>query len=1091
MKKNVLLFCIAVFLICIAFNIACADNQTYKSGDLVYSILDDGTVEIVKYNGNDSSFDIPNEIKNYKVTRIGDDAFKNNDNLRYLDMGSNIVFVGSSAFEGCTSLKSIYYMGSSSIQYIGESAFKGCIALTSIDIPRNLSAIQASTFEGCTSLRKVYYLHSSSVTSIGEKAFLKCVSLEEIDIPSDVTAISESAFEGCNHLVRIYYMRSSAVTVIGKRAFKDCSRLKEIESPRKLVEIGESAFEGCKKLTVIKNLNEDDVTFGVNAFANCPKMEKIPEKVVIDESQLSVVEDEMETVDFPCFIDVAALSDNAMVFGSWHSTGLMINNVEFDLPDYETVYYLIIDSNGTASASRDNNTMENGSWERRGAELVIDFERSDELVFWITENNILMQNGEIGIIFTNDNAMDPIITPNVDAKDDRQFNGEWKLSRVISEHCRLSPASLYYAGIDDSLFIHITDDSADVTLGKDEPRSISYKKNLINGNLVLSNNNLGTSIQLSLTETGEIVFPLYESGSVLYICLTNSSVDTRLEFEESEITEAQVHYIFEKDLSISIPPEIVSVNREADSSHSFYHKGYADYDSLHSIMISDNIYLYGVSEDRQIELTLSVLDYSDVDFNTADDAWLSTYKKQLELSLGWTAKDVEIDVYQGRTNKAIRIKYALETLFAGDQYIVLYYTTHKDNLLKMQFLSYGEEITAEQENMVQEIFDSIEWLDTIEPRAITDSSIGLSYTIPSYWKEEKDLNGITMMPLRYRIGSDNAWVSCGREDLWENYYVNNSGTADVYSINRSNYFDYKRLEVIVAQQLNCDDNMIFNKLIADNKYYYAGESARNGYQDLIYFYFKNGYMYKFCLGGDDASKYTDQLEKFLMTVEFDDFCEIQGDVENNISEQKVAEPFTLGSGVYHVGNDINPGIYYVQQVIPSDYDYSYFYLYSLYPTDYKNIILSERFKLGEEQKKIAIIEKGEYIKIDGGDLTFSLSSIPDDYYQYEIPEGMYMPIGYYTVGEEIAAGLYSVFSGSITGGCISVFPAGTEPDDSGMYIHMVISQESVTVGANNTDGKTIILREGKVVCVDAEVVLRKVRDLTDEEKVEEAPEWEW
>ena len=56
MKKE-LLFSIVLFVLCVLFSSALADNQTYRYGDLVYRFLDDGTIEIVKYDGSDSAFD--------------------------------------------------------------------------------------------------------------------------------------------------------------------------------------------------------------------------------------------------------------------------------------------------------------------------------------------------------------------------------------------------------------------------------------------------------------------------------------------------------------------------------------------------------------------------------------------------------------------------------------------------------------------------------------------------------------------------------------------------------------------------------------------------------------------------------------------------------------------------------------------------------------------------------------------------------------------------------------------------------------------------------------------------------------------------
>ena len=46
-------------------------------GDFEYTVLDDGTAEITKYNGTDAKVDIPGEIDGKKVTSIGGWAFQN------------------------------------------------------------------------------------------------------------------------------------------------------------------------------------------------------------------------------------------------------------------------------------------------------------------------------------------------------------------------------------------------------------------------------------------------------------------------------------------------------------------------------------------------------------------------------------------------------------------------------------------------------------------------------------------------------------------------------------------------------------------------------------------------------------------------------------------------------------------------------------------------------------------------------------------------------------------------------------------------------------------------------------------------------
>ena len=374
-----------------------------------------------------------------------------------------------------------------------------------------------------------------------------------------------------------------------------------------------------------------------------------------------------------------------------------------------------------------------------------------------------------------------------------------------------------------------------------------------------------------LTDTGEVLFPLYESGSVLYVCLVNVSTDAGFGLNIPESSDDGMHYIVGKDLSITVPPELACVSSEADSSDSFYHMGYFDYVSLHKYLVENNIYLFGTTEDRLYELTLQFFDYSDYDFNMANDELLSKYTKQIKRTLGFSAKDIKDDIYQGKTNKAIRIQYKLGTLFSGDQYILLYYMTHGSDLLKMQFLSYSKEITSDQEDMVREIFDSIEWgAKQAEQERYYDKEIGISFILPPGWHKEKESVGGASMSTKLQIGSYHTWVSYECDDLWVKYYKDNREIADMFGLKRSNYFLLENPDTIVEKLLDCDEYMISNKRIADKKYYHINEWMRSTDQDVVYYYFDNGYMYKFLLSGENVGNYIDQLESFLMTVEYEE-----------------------------------------------------------------------------------------------------------------------------------------------------------------------------------------------------------------------------
>lgn len=71
----------------------------------------------------------------YKVTAIGDNAFKKATNLSSITIGSNLTQIGKSAFEGCKKLKKIT-IKSSKLKKVGKKAIKGIHKKATIKVPK-------------------------------------------------------------------------------------------------------------------------------------------------------------------------------------------------------------------------------------------------------------------------------------------------------------------------------------------------------------------------------------------------------------------------------------------------------------------------------------------------------------------------------------------------------------------------------------------------------------------------------------------------------------------------------------------------------------------------------------------------------------------------------------------------------------------------------------------------------------------------------------------------------------------------------------------------------------------------------------------
>ena len=126
--------------------------------------------------------------KNYKVTRIGENAFYQDDFIKSIIIPNSVKSIENYAFYKCTSLKSISF--GNSLSNIGYSSFERCKSLTTIELP-------------------------NTVAIIGERAFNGCSGLVNFTIPNSVTSIGYFAFDGCDNLTSIFSQMLNPVEIIG------------------------------------------------------------------------------------------------------------------------------------------------------------------------------------------------------------------------------------------------------------------------------------------------------------------------------------------------------------------------------------------------------------------------------------------------------------------------------------------------------------------------------------------------------------------------------------------------------------------------------------------------------------------------------------------------------------------------------------------------------------------------------------------------------------------------------------------------------------------------------------------------------------
>ncbi|WP_418547827.1 leucine-rich repeat protein [Ruminococcus bromii] len=164
-------------------------------GDFEYTLENDYTCTITKYNGHAANVTIPSTIYGNKVTRIRYSSFEENNNLMSVTIPNTVKEIGDSAFADCYSLSTVTF--SNSLKSIGDGAFKKT-NLKKITIPNSVTEIGVYAFSGCENLSSLTL--SNKLDRIDEYCFENCTSLTSVTLPNSVTEIGGYVFDRCSSL---------------------------------------------------------------------------------------------------------------------------------------------------------------------------------------------------------------------------------------------------------------------------------------------------------------------------------------------------------------------------------------------------------------------------------------------------------------------------------------------------------------------------------------------------------------------------------------------------------------------------------------------------------------------------------------------------------------------------------------------------------------------------------------------------------------------------------------------------------------------------------------------------------------------------
>ena len=222
-------------------------SATEKTDRFEYILLDDGTIEVTKYIGNDINVVIPEEIDGKIVTKIDAFCFRNNDNsfnIKNITISKNIngftySFNGEkSEASGCLqeliNLESIVVDKNNQI-YASESGI-----LFNKDLTKLLYYPNHKSDEE--------YVVKSSVSELGRSSISYNVFLKRLKFESFLTFIDEDAITNCKIEEAEYpiYLDSSSYLSL----YTFCNNLKKVYISKEVEHMNDEDFMGSPNVVL-------------------------------------------------------------------------------------------------------------------------------------------------------------------------------------------------------------------------------------------------------------------------------------------------------------------------------------------------------------------------------------------------------------------------------------------------------------------------------------------------------------------------------------------------------------------------------------------------------------------------------------------------------------------------------------------------------------------------------------------------------------------------------------------------------------------------------------------------------------------------
>ena len=240
------------------------------NGDFVYRPAggNEESYEVVAYTGSAAAVTVPETYNSKPVTAILDNAFKDNQTMTTVTLGSNLTSIGAHAFENCDALTAVDLPDA--VTYVGRDAFRGCDNLVSFNIGTGFQDHTSNFIAYCPKL-------TTLTASRGNDNGYLCVDNVLIHNVTKYRSYIIACAPGKtgDYTIPVGSLTNYTVNVFGS-SFATCTGLTSVTFPEgKRYSLGKGVFDGAYNLRYV-DLSAipgiiDDATYNVDRNdPNCP-----------------------------------------------------------------------------------------------------------------------------------------------------------------------------------------------------------------------------------------------------------------------------------------------------------------------------------------------------------------------------------------------------------------------------------------------------------------------------------------------------------------------------------------------------------------------------------------------------------------------------------------------------------------------------------------------------------------------------------------------------------------------------------------------------------------------------------------------------